>query len=58
MELYILNKDLEILGILDNFISLKWVRKFYTTGEFELHCSLDNNTLNLLKKDNIIYKKN
>lgn len=57
MELYIFNRDLELQGIIDNFTSLRWIRKFHTTGEFELYCNLDNNKLNLLKKDNIIYKK-
>ncbi|MBD5643183.1 siphovirus ReqiPepy6 Gp37-like family protein [Clostridium botulinum] len=57
MELYIFNRNLELIGILDTFISLRWIRRYSKTGEFELHCALDSNTLELLKRENIIYKK-
>lgn len=57
MELYIFNRDLELEGIIETFTSLRWVRRYYKTGEFELHCSLDSNTLSLLQRENIVYKK-
>lgn len=57
MELYIFNRDLELIGILDTFTSLRWIRRYFKSGEFELHCALDSNTLELLKRENIIYKK-
>lgn len=57
MELYIFNKDLELKGILDTFTSLICIRLYHKAGEFELHCPLNTNTLELLKKENIIYKK-
>lgn len=57
MELYIFNRDLELQGMLDTFTSLRWVRRYHKAGEFELHCNLNINTLNLLKKENIIFKK-
>lgn len=56
MELYIFNKNLELLGIIDTFTSLRWIRRYYKTGEFELHCALNPNTLDLLKRENIVYK--
>ncbi|MBY6874539.1 siphovirus ReqiPepy6 Gp37-like family protein [Clostridium botulinum] len=57
MELYIFNRDLELKGILDTFTSLRWIRRYSKTGEFELHCALNSNTLDLLKRENIIFKK-
>ncbi|NFI38803.1 hypothetical protein FDA27_07275 [Clostridium botulinum] len=57
MELYIFNRNLELIGILDIFTSLRWIRRYNKTGEFELHCALDSNILELLKRDNVIYKK-
>lgn len=57
MELYVFNRDLELKGILDTFTSLRWIRRYHKTGEFELHCALDSNTLELLQRENIIYKK-
>lgn len=58
MELYIFSRDLELKGILDIFTSLRWIRRYYKSGEFELHCALNFNTLELLKRDNVVYKKN
>ncbi|EJO5347295.1 siphovirus ReqiPepy6 Gp37-like family protein [Clostridium botulinum] len=57
MDLYILNNNLELIGMLDTFISLRWVRRYYKSGEFQLNCMLDMNNLKLLKPQNIIYKK-
>ena len=56
MELYIFNKDLELKGILDTFTSLRWIRRYHKSGEFELHCALNSDTLNLLQRENIICK--
>ncbi|WP_434292004.1 siphovirus ReqiPepy6 Gp37-like family protein [Clostridium botulinum] len=58
MELYIFNRDLELKGILDTFTFLRWIRRYFKSGEFELHCALDSSTLELLKRDNVVYKKN
>lgn len=57
MELYIFSRDLELKGILDTFTSLRWIRRYSKTGEFELHCTLNSNVLKLLKRENIVYKK-
>lgn len=57
MELYIFNRDLNLMGILDTFTSLRWIRRYYKSGKFELHCALNKETLELLKRENIIYKK-
>lgn len=57
MELYIFNRNLGFQGVLDNFTSLRWVRKYYKSGEFELQCALTTENLNLLQRENIIYKK-
>jgi hypothetical protein len=57
MELYIFDRYLNFKGITDNFTSLRWVRRYYKSGEFELHCDLTQESLNLLKRENIIYKK-
>ena len=56
MELKIFNRDLEFIGIIEGFTSLRWVRRYYKSGEFELHCPLTIDTLKFLKKENIIYK--
>ena len=57
MELYIFDRDLNFQGILESFFSLRWVRRYSKCGEFELHCSLTSETLQLLQKGNVVWKK-
>lgn len=57
MELYIFDRELNFQGILEEHFSLRWVRKYSKCGEFELHCALTPDTLKLLKKGNVIWKK-
>lgn len=58
MELFILNKKFELQGILENYTFFKWVRRFYQFGEFELHCRVTDEIIDLLQEDNLIFKKN
>lgn len=39
MDIYLLDRDFEIVAIVDDYTSLIWRRKYYECGEFELHCS-------------------
>ena len=57
MELYIFDRELNFQGILEDYSSFIWRRKYSNCGEFELHCSLSEKTLNLLQRGNVIYKK-
>lgn len=56
MELKVLNSELELLDVIDNFTSLTWVRKYQKSGEFELHCPVTSRAIDLLQKGNVIYK--
>ena len=58
MELYIFDRELNFKGIIDNFTSLRWTRRYCKAGDFELQCALTPESLNLLQKENIVYKKN
>lgn len=57
MEIYIFDRALNFKGIVDNFMSLQWTRRYYKSGEFELRCPLTTESLSLLQRENIIYKK-
>lgn len=37
MELYLYSRDAELIGVTDTFYSLRWRRKYFEPGEFELH---------------------
>ncbi|MCQ4921566.1 siphovirus ReqiPepy6 Gp37-like family protein [Tissierella carlieri] len=57
MELYIFDRDLNFKGLLDNYFSFRWVRRYYRCGEFELHCGLTPDLLVLLQRGSIVWKK-
>jgi len=57
MELYVFDQELNFIGLLDTFFSLRWVRRYHRAGEFELHCPLNAHTLELLQRENIIWKQ-
>lgn len=54
--LYVYTKDIELIGIIDFFSSIRWRRKYYSPGEFELHLPLNNQVKKYLKKDNLIIR--
>ena len=56
MDLYILSPDINQLGIIDGYSSLRWRRRFFEPGEVELHCKASAENLALLRPDNIIHR--
>ncbi|HHY26617.1 MAG TPA: hypothetical protein GX523_07690 [Desulfitobacterium dehalogenans] len=56
MELYILNQDIELQGVVDSFSSLRWRRRYFQPGEIELHCPASDTCLALLQESNIIHR--
>ena len=56
MDLYILGPDIELQGIIDGYSSLRWRRRFFEPGEVELHCPATDETLTLLRPENIIHR--
>ncbi|WP_313758572.1 siphovirus ReqiPepy6 Gp37-like family protein [Tissierella sp.] len=57
MELYIFDMELNFQGIIESFISFRWIRRYHKSGSFELHCNLTIDALQLLKIDNILWLK-
>ncbi|MEG2412620.1 MAG: siphovirus ReqiPepy6 Gp37-like family protein [Clostridium sp.] len=58
MDLEVYTRSMEFIGVVDNFSVLKWHRKYYKAGTFEITCPLTQDNLELLKRDNVIYKSN
>lgn len=56
-DINVYTKDLVFLGVIDTFKSLRWRRKYFEAGEFELHIGLDSQTVKYLAKDNIIVRE-
>lgn len=57
IEVRVYNASMDFAGVVDNYSSLQWVRKYTEPGYFELHCPITPNNLQLLKRDNLIWKK-
>ncbi|MBC8531758.1 siphovirus ReqiPepy6 Gp37-like family protein [Gehongia tenuis] len=55
MQLLVLNQHLERVGMVTQFTSLRWRRKYVGAGEFELHAPIKY--ADLLAPTNILYRK-
>lgn len=49
MDLYIKNTNLKTIGIIDKYISLLWVKRYFTCGEFELYLPATAENIALLR---------
>lgn len=58
MDLEIYDKDLSFIGVVDNFTVLKWHRKYFKVGSFELKCPATPQNIELLTINNVVYKSN
>lgn len=56
MNLYIFDKTLEPLTILENFDSLRWLEEYNGDGEFQLICNHTNENVEFLIQDYYIWK--
>lgn len=55
MQLRIYNRDMELLGIIENAYSVQWIRNYTTCGSFEVHFPINTKALELTKLDNLIW---
>lgn len=51
----ILTTEFKLLGEIDDYESLQFIRRFKKVGRFELHINLNKNNTDTLQKENIIY---
>lgn len=56
MDLYIYSPDIEQQGVIDGSASLRWRRRYFVPGEFELHAPATADNIALLAEDNIIHR--
>ena len=57
MELYVLDKNLDLLGVIDNFETLIRTRKYKEVGKFQLNLPATEDNIILMQDENIIYRK-
>lgn len=57
IEVRVYTSALDFVGIVDNFSSLQWVRKYSEPGSFELHCPITESNTALLHRGSLVWKK-
>ena len=57
-SLFFFDKELNMLGIVDYFISLRWRRKYFEAGEFEIVLPVNDYTLQFIDIDVIVMRNN
>ena len=51
MDLVVLNRELNAISVIDIYESFIWTDRYYRYGDFELYTAMQNNILNVIKKD-------
>lgn len=51
MELLILNKNLDVISIMDDYESLIWTERYYAHGDFEIYESMQSRILGYIQQD-------
>lgn len=57
MVLYVLNSQLDRIGIVDQYKSFIWTPRYQTAGDFELLAPANAETVDLLQRDNLIMRE-
>lgn len=54
VDVYVLDGDLNQIGIIDTYVSLLWVNRYDTEGDCELYVEVTQTNISLLKKGNYL----
>lgn len=54
MPIRIISPNFELLGEIDDYESLQFIRRFYKVGEFEMHINVNKNNTDMLQDNNLI----
>ena len=57
-SLFFFDKELNLLGIVDYFISLRWRRKYFEAGEFEIVLPVNDYIRQFLNEDTLVLRNN
>lgn len=57
-SLFFFDKNLNMLGIVDYFISLRWRRKYFEAGEFEIVLPVNDYMMQFISTDVIVMRNN
>lgn len=51
MNIYVLDKSLERVGVIDSYASIIWTNRYYTYGDFELYVRATTHLIDMLQED-------
>lgn len=57
LNIYILNQDLQKIGIVDNYTSLIWASRYIELGDCEIYAPATPENLDLFQKDNYVMRE-
>ena len=57
MEIRIYDSDLNFLGLIENQTSLIWSRRYFETGNFEIHCPITEYNRKLISLGRLVWKR-
>lgn len=57
-SLFFFDKELNLLGVVDYFISLRWRRKYFEAGEFEIVLPVNDYVRQFLNEDTLVLRNN
>lgn len=55
-DVYVLNGNLETIGVIDSYKSLIWANRYWAVGDCELYVPATTENLTMLKKNNFLVK--
>lgn len=55
-DVYVLNPNLQIAGVIDSHASLIWAQRYREIGDCELYVPANQNNLELLRKNNYLFR--
>lgn len=58
MDIYVMNENMDRIGIIDYCKSIIWTKRYYDIGEFELYLPAGKEACEILKKENMICRDN
>lgn len=50
MDIYVLDTNLQVIGIIDNYTSVIWTTRYFVNGDFELYLPASKKALDLLRE--------
>lgn len=56
MDIYVLNTDFEVVGVVDEYESCIWTPRYYTFGDFELYLPATEKWIDLLRSDRYLVR--